>query len=107
MLDLRQLAGGALWILGLAICLAAYSYTRWWAHQKGMRVRRAIGLALFLVPLLAGAALFCMGMALTAQRGWERVLWLVLAILCAAQDVAIWLLGRRDRRRVPDSPQQH
>lgn len=107
MLDLRLLAGAVLWILGSAICLATYSYSRWWAHQKDMRVRQAMGLPQFLVPLVAGASVFCIGMALTANRGWESMLWLVLAALCAALSVAVWLLGRRDPRRGQELPRQH
>jgi len=107
MLDLRLLAGGALWILGLAICLAAYGYARWWAYQNNVRIRRVIGRPLFLIPLFVGLTVFCSGMALSTTRGWEIILWSVLAVLCAAQSVWICLVRQRDRRHGQDNPRQH
>jgi hypothetical protein len=104
MLGVQQLAGSVLWILGSAICLAAYSYARWWAYQKGLRVRQVIGLPQFVVPFFAGVAIFCVGMAVGAARAFEVILWLLLAILSAAYSSATWLA---DRRHGPDSAPRH
>jgi len=65
MIDFLSLAANALWILGLALILAALSWAYWIAAQENVRFRVA--------RALDG------GLAATARTGWEHVLWGVLA----------------------------
>ena len=62
----------ALWISGLAVLLAAFSWQRW-AAGEGRKAKRP-GLALNL-----GLILVCAGLAATGRAWWERILWGMLA----------------------------
>lgn len=94
----------ALWILGLAVGLAAWSYARWWAHQNRVRLRLVINMPLFVVPFSAGLALFSLGLALSGRHWWETAAWAMLAVLSVGQAVYSWLTGRR--RDEKPTPQQ-
>ena len=63
----------ALWIAGLAVLLAAFSWRRW-AAGEGRETRRS-GLALNL-----GLILVCGGLAATGRGWWERIVWGLLAL---------------------------
>lgn len=79
MIDWFNVAFNALWILGLAVALAALSYASWeaWMFQESFaaRLRRPPIQAAF---CLAGL-LFCLGLAGTAGAAWKSALWLALA----------------------------
>jgi hypothetical protein len=89
--DWPGLIGGALWILGLSIALAAWSYASWWAASRGRPLREALGLALFIIPFFAGLALFCAGLAWGADRLWLRALWIAAGLGC------LWEMARTGR----------
>ncbi len=95
----------ALWIVGLAVGLAAWSYARWWAQQNRVRLRQVINMPLFVVPFSAGLALFSLGLALSGRRWWEIAAWAVLTVLCVGQGVYSWLTDRR--RDEKPALQQH
>ncbi len=78
----------SLWILGLSIALASWSYTSWWAALRHTKVRRALDLPRFQVPFAIGLALFTGSLAWGATRWWERGLW---SVLCLA---FLWQAGR-------------
>jgi hypothetical protein len=80
--DWSGLISGALWIIGLSIALAAWSYASWWAGSRGRPVREALGLPMFSVPFYAGLALFCAGLAWGADRWWLRALWIAAGLGC-------------------------
>ncbi len=84
MIDLRMVASGALWILGLAVILAALSWGNWEAKVSRSRLREALARPHLQCTISAGLALFCVGLALGANRWWERALWAVLG--------AFWLV---------------
>ena len=50
LIDWPALARNALWILGLSIVLAAWSYVSWLAAQRKVRTGRATGWPVFEVP---------------------------------------------------------
>ena len=58
MIDWPSLARHALWILGLSIVLAAWSYVSWLAAQRKVRTWRATGWPAFEVPAAAGLMYF-------------------------------------------------
>jgi hypothetical protein len=88
--DWPGLISGALWILGLSIALAAWSYSSWWAASRGRPVREALGMRLFVVPFFAGLALFCAGLAWGADRLWGRALWIAAGLGCLWTVVGAW-----------------
>ena len=95
LIDWPALARNALWILGLSIVLAAWSYVSWLAAQRKVRTWRATGWPAFEVPAAAGLMLFAVSLAWGATRTWERLLWIVLALAFLAQFVLGWREARR------------
>jgi hypothetical protein len=81
-IDWLALARGALWILGLSIILAAWSYATWWASVHRVPWRRAVAMPMFTVPAFAGLALFSASLAWGLDRLWMRVLWAVIGVWC-------------------------
>jgi len=90
LIDWPFVARNALWILGVSIAFAAWSYTSWWAAGRRLKMRRALGLARFQVPFSAGMILFSASLAWGATRWWERALWIVLGLLFAWQMIVDW-----------------
>jgi hypothetical protein len=90
LIDWLFAARNALWILGLSIALAAWSYTSWWAAGRRERMRRALGLPLFQVPFSVGLTLFSASLAWGATRWWERGLWILLGLAFVWQTVVHW-----------------
>ena len=64
LIDWPGVARNALWILGLSIVLAAWSYTSWWASMHRIQMRRALGLPRFQTPFALGLTLFVLTLAL-------------------------------------------
>jgi hypothetical protein len=88
LIDWPYVVRNALWIAGLSIALAAWSYTSWWASVHHLRVRAAVARPSFEIPFSAGLLLFSASLAWGAERGWERALWAALAFLFAWQMAA-------------------
>jgi hypothetical protein len=95
MIDLWDVGRAALWILGLAIVLATWSYARWWAIKHGVRIRHTLKMPAFAVPFCAGLALLCLGLALSGHRWWETGAWAFLALVSAAQGTYTWVTRSR------------
>jgi hypothetical protein len=95
LIDWPGVARNALWIVGLSIALAAWSYTRWWASGHKRKGRSALDGPRFQVPFSAGLILFCISLAWSATRGWERGVWLLLGVAFGWQAIAGWRLAAR------------
>ncbi|RMF35770.1 MAG: hypothetical protein D6759_04415 [Chloroflexi bacterium] len=93
---MELLFSNALWVVGLAIILAAFSYADWLAHDWGVSSRQVLSSSIFWVPFSTGMALVCLGLALVGRGGWERVVWAALALLFAGQG---WTMKRSRRDR--------
>lgn len=95
MIDWFGVAANTLWILGLALGLATFSYASWQAsiyHEKTLeRIKRPQILLSFNVAAL----LFCSGLAATSDSILEIVLWSLLGILFLVQ---LLLLVRQIRK---------
>jgi hypothetical protein len=95
MIDWMGLTTNGIWILGLAIIVATLSYADWLAMLRSRtsraRMRDVLGQAAFRIALWSGLTLFCVGVALAGGRGWERILWGVLAVMSV---VEVWQAGR-------------
>jgi small-conductance mechanosensitive channel len=87
MIDWFNLAANALWIIGLALALAAVSHASWQAAQHHEKLRTWLGQPSYQIYFDLAAVLFCLGMAATSRRVWEIILWSGLAVLFIAQAV--------------------
>ena len=70
----------ALWILGLSIWLAAFSYHNWRRRELGIPLRRELRARSFRVSSNAGLVLAAAGfMLLESNLWWERAVWFFVA----------------------------
>ena len=80
MIDWGMVASNSLWILGLSVLLAAFSYHDWLAGKTGQRRRDLFTKRSFLLPCTLGLFLTCAGWGIgQAVRWWEKAIWFVLA----------------------------
>ena len=91
MIDWVLVGFGALWILGLGVALAALSYANYLAGQDKRPFVQVLSLPGYQIVINLGLALFCTGWAGSVSTGWERLLWIVLALLFAWQ---AWQVGK-------------
>ena len=89
MIDWLGVGTNGLWLLGLAFSLAVFTCADWHAayrsRESGRRLRDVFGQAIVRRSLWIGMTLFCMGVALSGGRWWERALWGVLAVMAAVE----------------------
>ena len=90
MIDWWGVFYNALWVMGLAVGLAALSMAVYRVRVTDVSLRRELNGPAFQLPFDLGMTLFCLGLLLAARSGWERVLWGVLALLFAGQGIALW-----------------
>ncbi len=80
MIDLWGVMANGLWILGLAVVLAALSWADWKAKASSTPLRVTLAKAPVQRILNLGLALFCAGLAATATSWWQRILWGALSL---------------------------
>ena len=85
MIDWLGIVINGLWVLGLAGMLAALSYFDYHAKTHTLSVRQMLNKPVFVRPFSWAAVVFCVGVAASGGSWWQRVAWVVLAILFAAQ----------------------
>lgn len=85
MIDWVSVGFGALWILGLGLVLAALSFANYLAGQNKRSFRQTLSLPEYQSMINLGLVFFCIGWAGNASTGWERLLWIVLALVFARQ----------------------
>lgn len=88
MIDWWALFHNSLWILGLALGLAALGLANYEANRYHVRLRQKLGERGFQLSLNAGTLLFCLGLLFSSKTWWEYVLWGLLAVAFAGQ--AVW-----------------
>ena len=71
----------SLWIFGLSLILAAFSYQHWLAGLQGRKVRDQLRQGSFPMWGWTGLALVTAGLAGTSESTWETVLWLAFTLL--------------------------
>ena len=64
----------SLWILGLSILLAAFSYHDWLAKETGQRRRELFRRRSWRLPFAAGIVLTCAGWGIADDRGGRRII---------------------------------
>jgi hypothetical protein len=97
MIDWVNLAANSLWILGLALALAALSYASWQASLAREKLRTRLGQPGTQTVLNLAGVLFCAGLAASSVRMWEIVVWVVLAVLFLAQIVAAFYTAKHNK----------
>jgi hypothetical protein len=75
----------ALWILGCALILAAFSHAHWLAYTQGTRARQLLRAHVFQVPFSIGLFMVSLGLFFLSNGWLERILWAGFAILFAWQ----------------------
>ncbi len=85
MIDWPNTFYNALWILGLSIILAAFSYADWRARLGGEKLRQRLNASSFQLPLSLGLLLVSLSLLLLAHTWWERLIWAIFALLFAWQ----------------------
>ena len=88
-----------LWILGLSILLATWSYARYAAHEARMKTRDKLNEPKYALVIDVGLVLFVAGMAATEARWWARILWILLGVSVIVQRV----LRIRERQATTDN----
>jgi hypothetical protein len=89
MIDWLGVATNGLWLLGLAVSLAVFTYADWSVAYRSWetryRLRDMWGQAAVRRLFWGSLMLFCVGVALSGGRWWERILWGVLAVMAVAE----------------------
>ena len=95
MIDVWGVIANSLWILGLAVLLAALSWAHWVASSEGRHLRIVLGRPQTQRCLDLGLFLFCVGLVATSRAWWERILW---GLLAAAWVIKALLEGINTRK---------
>lgn len=80
-IDWFSVAINSLWILGLAILLASFSYQYWLATEEKRPLRGQLSTPAFQRTVWLSLTLIGVALAVTSQTGWERVLWTIFILL--------------------------
>ena len=104
MIDVWGVVSNSLWILGLALLLAVWSYASYEAGRRKQKVRRIIQGLGYALALNAGMLLFLVGMATTEDRGWARGLWIVLGVGVIAESV--WRIIQQRKAAAPSTDER-
>jgi len=95
LIDWRLVGFSALWLTGLGVLLATFSFADYLAAQRQVRTRSVLGWPGSLAAIYAGCVLFCLGLLGTAPAWWQQALWALLTAAFAYLTWAAW------RRRTP------
>jgi hypothetical protein len=102
LIDWVALGFNALWVLGAAILLAAFSYLRWLADESGRPLRDLTSTRSWTITFTAGVLLLCAGIAGgIVERWWERAIWIALAAASAYRMALAMAVGRAANRHEP------
>jgi hypothetical protein len=80
MIDWFNLFANSLWILALALALAALSYASWHASLDKEKLSSTLGKGGYPIVFSLAGVLFCAGLALTASSSVQIILWTILGI---------------------------
>jgi len=101
MIEWTSVGAGALWIVGLAVVLAALSRSHWLASERGMPFRAVLGTPACLGACDLGLTMVSAGFCLSADLMWEHIVWAAFALLYAALSWAEWRRMRREADAAP------
>ena len=95
MIDGWGVVANSLWISGLAVLLAVWSYASYKASRSEQKIRTLLDKLDYALVLDAGLLLFLMGMATTEERWWARGLWIVIGAGVVVE--AVWRIVQHKR----------
>ncbi|MDF1513812.1 MAG: hypothetical protein P1S60_08390 [Anaerolineae bacterium] len=81
MVTIWDVFANGLWIIGLAIILAVWSYGRFTASRNGIPTKQKMISLKYALVMNGGLLLFLCGMVLTEDRWWSKLIWGVMGIL--------------------------
>jgi hypothetical protein len=90
MIDWQSLFLNSLWIVGLAILLAGFSYHYWLALETQQRVRLVWQRPSWQRFAWLGLAFFAAGLAGTSPRWWETVIWIIFLLYSTVHFLLSW-----------------
>ena len=90
LIDWRLVGFSALWITGLSLILAAFSFGDYIASQRRLRTRDVLRWPGYQAAINSGLVLFCVGLIGSAHTWWEQLLWAVLAVAFGYQAWGAW-----------------
>jgi F0F1-type ATP synthase membrane subunit c/vacuolar-type H+-ATPase subunit K len=91
------LVGNALWICGLAVCLAALSMAYYQARAGQERLGSRLRRPELQSALAVGMSLFCLGLLLSSGNWWEKGIWGFGAAFLVVWAVRVWRRRGVDR----------
>lgn len=104
MIDVWGVFSNSLWILGLAVLLAVWSYASYEASRRKQKIRHVIHELGYALALNAGMVLFLAGMATTEERWWARGLWIIIGLGVIAESV--WLVIQHRKAAAPSTDER-
>lgn len=84
-----------LWLLGLAVLLAAFSYHYNEARQSKRPLKRQLQERSFALAAWVSLTLVGAGLASTSQQWWEAGIWILFTLYAAYNAAHIWRVGRQ------------
>jgi hypothetical protein len=90
MLELWAVIHNLLWVMGLALSLAALSMAYYTSCVGQVRLRHRLTEFGFQLPFSIGMVLFCAGLLFSGHTSWEKVIWGLLGALFAGQTLRLW-----------------
>jgi hypothetical protein len=80
MINWLNLVYNSIWIVALALALAVFGVAYYQSQWRGEKVKVLLNKAKFTMPLNIAGVIFCVGMALIADKWWEILLWVFLIV---------------------------
>lgn len=90
LIDWRLVAFSALWILGLSVLLATFSFADYAAHVQSARLRDVLKRRDYQLGFYAGLTLVALGLTGSARMGWKTAIWILLTVAFAYQSWRTW-----------------
>jgi hypothetical protein len=80
MFDIWQIAAHALWIFGLAVLLAVWSFGYYEGQQSGESVLKILSQPNYDLAVIIGLVLFFAGLVGADGRIWAKIIWGVFIV---------------------------
>jgi hypothetical protein len=85
MIDWYLVGFNALWIMGLGLVTAGLSLANYLGSRQNWRFGQALKIPACKIMIGLGLVFFCLGLAGDVSTIWERLLWVVLALIFVFQ----------------------
>jgi hypothetical protein len=90
MIDWAKLLFTALWTLGLAALLAAFSLGHWLSSRSGRTLRQTLMEPPFRLAMAAALMLVALGATFGVEPWWHKIIWAGVLALAAWEGIAAW-----------------